>query len=442
MGSILARSQNEGDVARKQPRQTDTGHCAVIMAASASSALASLAALAVGSVGIALTLRRVLRASARHVVAKSPTAHLQRARAALGAVETYEPPAWARSLPARPLRRVVLGLLPTPLVRLNLPTTCVPEGFRLWIKRDDLSGLELSGNKVRKLEFLLCEALQQGCDCVVTAGGIQSNHCRATAVAARALGLEPHLVLRSGESSALSQTELASGNLLWSRLVDARIWLVTRDQYRQHGSVALLERVATRLRSEGRKPFVIPVGGSNWLGTWGYVDFVAETMRDAEAVGVTDVAMACGSGGTTAGIALGAHLSDWPVKVHAFGVCDSPEYFYEFIERSILSDGARLPPVRRLVDISDAKGLGYALSTDEELNFIANVAAHSGIVLDPVYSGKALLALTKKLRTSPEAFRGRDVLFVHTGGFFALYAQGERLVASLPEGRVRVLEES
>ncbi|CAI7773198.1 unnamed protein product, partial [Closterium sp. NIES-53] len=133
--------------------------------------------------------------------------------------------------------------------------------------RDDLSGMELSGNKVRKLEFLLADALAKGADTLITIGGIQSNHCRATAVAARLAGLEAHLILRTSRALADSDPGL-EGNLLVERMVGARVHLVTKEEYAKHGSEHLGNVLAQRLAAEGRKPYVIPVGGSNALGAW------------------------------------------------------------------------------------------------------------------------------------------------------------------------------
>lgn len=165
----------------------------------------------------------------------------------------YSPPAWARALRGVPARRLSLARLPTPVA----PWPVAGTGGRLFVKRDDLSGLQLSGNKVRKLEFLLADALDRGCDSVVTVGGVQSNHCRATATAARYLGLEPHLVLRTTTRGAEDDPGL-TGNLLVDRLVGAHVHQVTKSEYQSIGSEALTASVAERLRTQGRHPYVIP----------------------------------------------------------------------------------------------------------------------------------------------------------------------------------------
>jgi len=187
--------------------------------------------------------------------------------------------------------------------------------------------------QVRKLEFLLADAKNKGHDCVVTVGGIQSNHCRATAVAARYLGLDCHLILRNSRQLADADPGLV-GNLLVERLAGAVVHQITKEEYARKGSTALGEALIEQLRSEGKNPYYIPVGGSNSLGCWGYLMAVEEIKQQSEEMGVdfTDIVMACGSGGTAAGLALGCHLSVLKARMHAYGVCDDPEYFYSYID--------------------------------------------------------------------------------------------------------------
>ncbi|CAI5971881.1 unnamed protein product [Closterium sp. NIES-64] len=308
--------------------------------------------------------------------------------------------------------------------------------MELYIKRDDLSGMELSGNKVRKLEFLLADALSKGADTLITIGGIQSNHCRATAVAARLAGLEAHLILRTSRALAGSDPGL-EGNLLVERMVGAKVHLVTKEEYAKHGSEHLGKVLAERLAAEGRRPYVIPVGGSNALGTWGYMEAVREIEQQlgrGEAGGASafdDIAMACGSGGTSAGLALGVHLSALSsTRVHAYSVCDSPGYFYDYIQG--LLDGVTSTPgsvaSKDLLRVIDVKGAGYAMSTEEELQLVQSVAQSTGIVLDPVYSGKALRGLLQDMKQNPDEWAGRRVLFVHTGGLLGMYDKVQQLL--------------
>ncbi|KAL5208086.1 hypothetical protein ABZP36_032521 [Zizania latifolia] len=235
----------------------------------------------------------------------------------------YAPPSWASHLSPAPSQTFSLGHFPTPIHKWNLPN--LPNGTEVWIKRDDLSGMQLSGNKVRKLEFLMVDAVAQGADCVITVGGIQSNHCRATAVAAKYLNLDCYLILRTSKLLVDKDPGLV-GNLLVERLVGAHIDLVSKEEYGKIGSVA--------------------------------------------------------------------------------------------------------------------KGLGYAMNTAEELKFVKDIAAATGIVLDPVYSGKAAYGMLKDMASKPAKWEGRKILFVHTGGLLGLYDKVDELSSLSGSWRRMDLEES
>eukprot|EP00249_Psilotum_nudum_P015835 c25543_g1_i1 orf=406-1788(-) len=340
----------------------------------------------------------------------------------------YSPPIWASHLQSIPSHFYSLGHFPTPIHRWNLPN--LSPATEVWIKRDDLTGLQLSGNKVRKLEFLFSQAKAEGADCVITIGGIHSNHCRATAVAARYLNLDCYLILRTSRTQVNEDPGL-TGNLLVERMVGAFIELVSKEDYQKIGSEALGMTLKERLVKIGRRPYVIPVGGSNSLGTWGYIEAVREVEQQIKenAIGTSrfdDIVMACGSGATTAGLALGSHLSTLQAKVHAYAVCDDPDYFYDYTQGLLdgLSAGIRS---RDIVTVVDAKGLGYAMSTVEELKYLKEIAETTGVILDPVYSGKALFGMFNDMRNNPEEWTGRKVLFIHTGGLLCLYDKVQQL---------------
>ncbi|XP_044353022.1 putative D-cysteine desulfhydrase 1, mitochondrial [Triticum aestivum] len=317
--------------------------------------------------------------------------------------KVYTPPPWASELSVIPSHNYTLGQFPTPIHKWNLPN--LPEGTEVWIKRDDLTGMELSGNKVRKLEFMMADAVAQGADCVITIGGIQSNHCRATAVAAKYVNLDCYLVLVS--------------------------------------SKALTDLLKKRLLEKGWKPYVISGGGSNSLGDWGYIEAVREIEQQIQLssdVQFDDIVVACGSGGTVAGLALGSQLSSIKAKVHGFSVCYNLGYFYDNVQGLI--DGLQ-PGLNShdIVRIEDAKGLGYAMSTPEELKFVKDIAAATGIVLDPVYSGKAAYGMLKDMSNNPTKWEGRKVLFVHTGGLLGLYDKVDQLSCLAGRWRKMDLEE-
>ncbi|KAL5721707.1 D-cysteine desulfhydrase [Ranunculus cassubicifolius] len=353
----------------------------------------------------------------------------------------YNPPSWAQHLHPIPSHIYSLAQLPTPIHKWNLPN--LPKDIELWIKRDDLSGMQLSGNKVRKLEFLMADAVKQGADCIVTIGGIQSNHCRATAVAAKYLNLDCYLILRTSKILADKDPGL-TGNLLVERLVGAHVDLVSKEEYSKIGSEVLTNLLKERLISEGRRPYVIPVGGSNSLGTWGYIEAIREIeeqLRGAPNMVFHDIAVACGSGGTIAGLSLGSSLSNLKAKVHAFSVCDNPDYFYNYAQG--LLDGLHAGVSSRdIVDVQDSKGLGYAMNTREELEFVKEVAAATGIILDPVYSGKAAFQMLKDMKDNPAKWEGRRVLFIHTGGLLGLYDKNEQIAPTMGNWRRMDIPES
>ncbi len=315
--------------------------------------------------------------------------------------------------------RVRLARTPTPLEKLSRMSESL--GMELWVKRDDLTGAELSGNKVRKLEFLLADALAQGADTVITCGGEQSNHCRATALAATRVGLRSVLLLRTEDPS---NPPADTGNILLGRLAGAEIVWISHAEYARRSE--FFEREAARLRGEGRAPYVIAEGGSNAVGAWGYVAAAEELAADLAALPekATTIIHACGSGGTSAGLVLGARLCDLGARLACVNVCDDQAYFTRtideicaaFRERYGVGDGASAADV----DIIDGYvGRGYAKSRPEELAVLRDVARQEALILDPVYSGKAFYGLTRELAADPKRF-GERVVFVHTGGIFGL----------------------
>jgi D-cysteine desulfhydrase len=323
--------------------------------------------------------------------------------------------------------RLPIAVTPTPTEplarlskRLNVELLC---------KRDDLTGAPLTGNKVRKLEFLFADAQAQNADVVITCGGAQSNHCRATAIAARRLGLDSVLLLRVPDPKSPPPTD---GNLLLDRLVGADVRWVTPVEYAERTKV--FERVAGELRARGRRPYIIPEGGSNSLGSWGYVRCVEELSRDLPP-GKATLIYAAGSGGTGAGLILGVKLLGLDWKVVGINVCDDRAYFVrvigEIVEDAIARFSLGLPFSRDEIEIVDGYvGEGYAKSRPAELRLIADVARTEGVLLDPVYTGKAFFGMTKELERAHRRF-GERVVFIHTGGIFGLFPKAEEIAPLL-----------
>jgi D-cysteine desulfhydrase len=313
----------------------------------------------------------------------------------------------------------------------------VGERFKIWMKRDDQTGSELMGNKVRKLEYLLAEALAQDATHVITCGGEQSNHARATALAAAQLGLKSILILRTDDPE---NPPGPAGNILLDRLVGAELQWISRAAWRDRNQ--LLAEAAERVRRAGDRPYVIPEGGSSALGSWGYVRAMHELAEDLRGVATPDhpvtVVYACGSGGTGAGLILGAKLFELGrrgIQVAGINVCDDRPYFVEAISRICAEAEARwqlgVTVTEADIQILDGHvGRGYARSRPEELATIRDVCRSDGIVLDPVYTGKAFHGMLTELAANPARF-GSAVAFLHSGGMFGLFAPNDTDIAAV-----------
>jgi len=300
-------------------------------------------------------------------------------------------------------------------------------GARFWLKRDDHTGSELMGNKVRKLEYLMAEALAQEATHVITCGGEQSNHARATAFAAAQLGMKSVLILRTDDPGTPPSP---TGNILLDRLVGAHIVWISRPAWREREQ--LLAAEAEKVRAAGGRPYVVPEGGSNALGSWGYIRAMRELAADLATIASPStpatIVYACGSGGTGVGLILGAkllRLADRGIRVAGVNVCDDRAYFVAAISKICAEAESRWHLGANVteadIDIVDGHvGLGYAKSRPEELATIRDLARSDGVVLDPVYTGKAFHGVITELRRDPDRF-GSTVAFVHTGGMFGLF---------------------
>ncbi len=318
--------------------------------------------------------------------------------------------AYPRSLP--------LARVPTPIERLERTSRALP--VQVYVKRDDLTGCDLTGNKVRKLEFLLAEAIDRGADTVLTCGAVQSNHARATAIACARVGLRCRLLLRGTPDAPLE------GNYLLDRWVGAEVRFLSMEEWRNLDP--LLEGECDRIRSAGGRPYVIPEGGSNAVGSLGYVRAVEEIAAWSKETGVgfDAIVHACGSAGTTAGILLGCAALDYPAEPVGIAVCDEEAVHRRRID-SIFEEArsrfAPRAPARPYAVLDGYKGIGYGKTTAPELEDLRRVGSEEGLILDPVYTGKAFRGLLGEARRG--RFRaGSNVLFLHTGGIFGLLAMG------------------
>ena len=330
--------------------------------------------------------------------------------------------------------RLDLARTPTPLKPLKRLGEKL--GVELHIKRDDLTGAGLSGNKIRKLEFVLADALERGADTVLTCGGAQSNHARSTAIAAAMLGLGCRLILRTPDPSNPSTLE---GNILLDRLVGSEIVWITPEEYKRRDEI--FEHEAEILRKSGRRPYIIPEGASNALGAWGYIRAAEELARDLDALPSgtelpATIIHAAGSGGTSSGLILGTSIHGLNARVVGVNVCDDRDHFVRVIgnicENAIADYQLDLPFSRgHDIEIIDGYvGRGYALSRPEELALLCDVARTEGILLDPVYTGKAFFGMTQELRRDPHCF-GERIVFMHTGGIFGLFPKANEIAPLL-----------
>lgn len=323
--------------------------------------------------------------------------------------------------------RVPLARLPTPIEPLPRLSAHLG-GARLYVKRDDLTGLGLGGNKLRKLEFLLAEALAEGADTILTVGALQSNHARQTAAACAKLGLACELILR--RSQRTTEAYLHSGNALLDRLFGAQVKLIAAQESREEA----MARRADELRAAGRKPRCIPVGGSCTTGDLGYAACAQEVLAQAQAAGIEPAALilATGSGGTQAGLlaglhALGAALPVVGIAVEGTRAEQEALVFGQAAETArVLGAGTPLPR-ENVVVLDEYAGAGYARPTEAMREALRLAAAQEGLVLDPVYTGKAFAGLIDLVRAGRWK-SGQAVLFVHTGGQPGLFAYADDIL--------------
>ena len=318
--------------------------------------------------------------------------------------------------------RLPLIFAPTPLEPLHRLSRHLG-GPELWVKRDDLTGLGFGGNKSRKLEFLLAEAKAQGCDHVVTMGARQSNHCRQTAAACAKVGMGCSLVLRGAPPPQLQ------GNLLLDKLLGAYLHWSGNDPLPQ-----VANQLLGQLRGIGRTPYLIPYGGSNVVGATGYVWAMQELKQQLDALQqqFDFILFASSSGGTQAGLLLGAHLFGLPSRILGISVENSAETVKTHVAALTTATATHLGlntlSLAQHVEVNDDYCLaGYGVVTELEREAIQLTAQMEGILLDPVYTGRAMGALIDLIRWG--AFtRRQKLLFWHTGGTPALFAYHQELL--------------
>ena len=315
--------------------------------------------------------------------------------------------------------RVRLAHLPTPLE--PLPRLSEALGVELWIKRDDCTGLAGGGNKTRKLEFLLGDAFEQGADTLVTQGAVQSNHVRQTAAAAAAHGLHCEVILEERTGSKATDY-VHNGNVLMDRLFGAGIRFVDGGS----DMPAELEKTAAEVRARGGRPYVIPGGGSNPIGALGYVDCAREIVVQADELDlpIDRIVTATGSAGTHAGLVAGRAVMGADIPVLGIGVRAPKPKQEENVLKLARQTAALLGrpdavTAEMVVADCDYVGEGYGLVDGAVIEALKLAARTDAMVLDPVYTGKAMKGLIALARTG--ALQGETVVFIHTGGAQGLF---------------------
>lgn len=307
------------------------------------------------------------------------------------------------------MKKILLANVPTPINPIKF------DGCNFQIKRDDLTGMELSGNKVRKLEYLLYDAKKKGADMVFTCGGDQSNHSRATAIAAASVGLKSKLFLWGKDNST------PEGNLFLDKFIGSEIQFLTRKEYDDVND--LMEREKVKREYKGQKVYIIPAGGSSEVGIWGYIDIFEELKKQITLLTRDGIFTACGSGGTSAGLLIGAAKFYPHLTIYAVNVLDTAERMRNEI-LNLAESCVRKYKIKvklddsKLVILDGYSEEGYKNIAPEKVNLIRKFAQKTGIIFDPAYTGKAFCAYYDYFI---KGHKRSTVLFIHTGGLFGTF---------------------
>ena len=312
--------------------------------------------------------------------------------------------------------KINLAHLPTPLEKIRFQTSRndIAEKEFL-IKRDDYTGSDFLGNKIRKLEYLLYEAKKEKADIIFTCGGDQSNHARATASAASKIGMKTRLFLW-GENK-----KHADGNLFLNKMYGAEIVYLNKNEFENVDEIMTEER--RKFIKKGKRVYVIPAGGSSTLGIWGYISFMNELKKQIDLKNIDGIFSACGSGGTAAGLLVGAALNKTKIKIFAVNVLLPKEIIRKKILQ--LAEGVildfKLPcsiDESKLEIVDGYSKEGYKNISDDKIKLITELARSTGILLDPAYTGKAFCAYNNLVLSKG---RGKRIIFLHTGGIYGVF---------------------
>lgn len=287
----------------------------------------------------------------------------------------------------------------------------------IYLKRDDQTGSEISGNKIRKLEYAVKEAIDNGCDYLITCGGVGSNHARSTTAIAAKLGMGSYLVLRGDGDADLE------GNLFLDKILGAQIKWISKEDY-ANNRTEIMENIREELYKKGHNGYIIPEGASNGIGSFGYINAMKEIEAQEKEMDVyfDAIVLPVGSGGTYAGLFYRNHMENRKTKIYGINVSSDAEHFkvviIELLGEIDKYTGEKIDIEKKQINMIDGYvGKGYALSTKGEIDFISNLAKTEGLVLDPVYTGKAMYGMVEEIKKGTFS-NYENILFIHTGGIF------------------------
>jgi D-cysteine desulfhydrase len=316
-------------------------------------------------------------------------------------------------------QKTALGHYPTPIQ--FLPRLSKHLGYEIYLKRDDITECAMSGNKIRKLEYLLHDAMKTGCEVVVTTGGVQSNHARATVYGTRRLGLQPVVVLIGDEPA-----KPWDGNLFLEYIAGAEVHFIPDEDF-WNGCERKMREIADFYAAKGMKTYIIPMGGSSEFGHLGYLNAAVEIMEQEKSMGVKFDAAVCavGTGGTLGGLLLANELAGFDKRIVGVNVSETAQFFRQKVHDATTDFGAKfgfdVDIPESSIEIADGfVGPGYAKTTPEGIALLKLLAKTEGVVLDPVYTGKAfqgMLSMIESKKFKP----GSKILFLHTGGIYGLF---------------------
>lgn len=321
--------------------------------------------------------------------------------------------------------KIELANLPTPIHAI------FHEGFEILIKRDDFTGTEWTGNKIRKLEYIIFEALQKRSNVLITCGGIQSNHARATACVAAKLGLKCILYLRGQEPKRID------GNLVFCKLFGAEIFYVNQEEYDRIEIIA--EQKIKNLSKQGLKGYFIPEGGSSVIGIWGYIEFVKELQKQLKTIKnkPSHLITAVGSGGTIAGLVLGKKLYNLKSKLIGINVLKTSDDFEKIVVElaNNCSKKYNLGIRTKSNDFEILDGYsseGYENISKDKLSLLTFISQENGIIFDPAYTGKAFCGMVDHFIYQGNEFN--KLMFIHTGGIFGVFAKAKQYISNAEFG--------